>query len=49
MKEQDIKRPDAATRDAWKIKPPRESALHGCSSSCPYWPECSGFEDEDED
>lgn len=49
MKEKVTKRPDAATYDAWKIKPPCESALPWCSSGCPYWSECGELEYEDED
>lgn len=48
MKEEYIKRPDTATVDAWKVKPPCMRPLAFCSSLCQYWHECNGDDDEDE-
>lgn len=46
MKEEDIKRPDEATYDAWKVKPPCMRPLPFCSSLCPYYYECGEPEED---
>lgn len=43
------KRVSWVIRDAWLVRPPCELSTPYCHKDCPYYYECNGSDDQDDD